>query len=251
MKTSLSSLFIFLFVTFTVSAAWGQRTVGNGGGLGEMKMFYLFETLERYAVPCLERLALCRLGQREQQALAEIISNLKLQRGGAGISFDQNLGRPFISVGGWGQNLVFDSISLATPQGITFSFGELGALLIDGLAAKATKPTTGLGQKVFKDVQERSSSVQVRDLILHDLRIQHTHTQTQLLVLEEPQQSLDLTQKVEALIPCPSIKSWSVDRMNSGENVFVVDLSWTCHSSQARENGILLIQNAERLRLVN
>lgn len=244
-------LLLSLFIMISVLPAMAQRNVGNGGGLAEMKIIYLFQTLDLYLSPCLAQNNPCSLTENEQTQIQEIEKNLLTQKRGAGIKFEHGIEGDSRNVGTWGDDLYLDSQSLYASSGVAKEVSGLGELLIRALLLKISEREIGsLGQKIFADVTEQLSSVRNYYVIVHHLKLTRQGYVQSLLVIEDSVYSLDLTPKVKELTGCKSVQEFNVEQLRAVGDKFIADLTWMCEGEAPKQKGTLIIKNRNQFRLV-
>lgn len=73
MKSNLSLLHIVLALLTLAPMAHAERTVGNGGGLAEMRAIYLHQRLSSYLIPCVVNPASCGLNAKQALSFAQAV----------------------------------------------------------------------------------------------------------------------------------------------------------------------------------
>jgi hypothetical protein len=247
MKSILLSLFGFTF--FCLNTFGGPIKVGNGGGLGEMKILALFENLKPYLKRCQINSNPCALSKIESQVLDEIDRSLDLQILGKGLVFEHGIPGDFYSEGGFGDLLWIDSQSLYdSKQEVAKSTGELGKVLLTALSAKSTfgvQPQ--LGQKVFDGVQENLISWKLASGIFHLLQVQSPKGLQQTLAFEDQETTHNLTSEIVGQIPC-EVLQWQLSEMKTKGGIFVGKLSWICADGSG-DAAVLLLKDNKLWRL--
>ena len=241
-----------LLVLMYAAPSWAQRRVGNGGGFAEMKMIYLFETLELYLASCQNSQNSCALTGIEQNQVREIAVHLTEQRRGAGLQFEHGIEGDMRLGQTWGQPVILDSQALYTSEGLAKPLSELGELLIKALIHHSKNPqNSDLGFKVFHDLREMVVTVRSKKDLLHSLTLSRGTMKSGLLVYETPERSIDITGDVLPMIPCAQVRDLEIERLNAENELFIVNLAWSCATDDKPSTGILIIESPERMRLVS
>lgn len=232
----------FIFIS-TPSFGGGGSTVGNGGGFAELKLIYLFENLETYLSPCLKTNS-CGLSNSEKQLAQEIIGKLSLQRAHGRIDFKHGIPGDFALPTNWGETIYFDSQALYKASGLAQDVSFLGQLLLEPLMILAGDEDSALAQKVFSNITENIKSVRLNNALLHLVEIGNK----QFLSIEFPNESIDLTEDLLALIPCQKPSRVRIASLGVEQSFFTAQIFWGCQ--KRHDEGLLLIDEKAQLKLI-
>lgn len=232
------------------SAQAGERTVGNGGGLAEMKAARVLRQLPLFTEFCLVASNPCGLTAEEASTLEAESERLLSESKLTVVDFKHDIKTRYVTGANVGSKLWVLSRDLYRTDGISKTFGEIGALVLEGLLSRpsiehtAGAPEVGvngspamrvLSEKVFSDLHEQTQSLRVGVDWVHLISLERAgRTRSDLLVVEYEKESLDLTAELSKRLGCESAQSFSGQFSSFGATgstvapKATVSLKWRC-----------------------
>jgi hypothetical protein len=238
---------IALLFSISTSTA-GVRTVGNGGGFGEMKAHLALQSMSRQITLCLSIPVACQVTEAEKTLLVKVLRSIEIENKSGGLQFfnDPSLREtvrtnPFI-----GAPLFINSSLLTSPTGIAYGFDKISGYVLFGLLLHQN---TGLSKndlwsfstRVFSQLRESiasvSFSVQTSVLRLHHMQVFSLQGQSVIfngLLIEDNLKTYDLISATKLHEFCRSNETFSVQIKGksagprSGD--LIVPILWSCNA---------------------
>lgn len=234
--------FVLAWLLVAASAPALLRVVKNGGGLGEMKALQSFQRMEVLTASCVLRPSSCGLSASEAGLLRQVQSAMAAERAGGGLSFfsDENRQRGIETGTAVGSQIRLNSNLLATPEGIAFPLPKIAALVLQALLRHHGVDAgmgASLASKVFATLSETQRTlaavVDGHEIEVHHLRLLRQSFAHEMLIVEDPSSSHDLTAALEGALSCAK-PAWALRGLRWETNglKIIADVKYGCGGSQ-------------------
>ncbi len=241
---------ILLFILFSCSVSFaGIRTVGNGGGFGEMKAHLALQEMGRHIRLCFSLPGVCSINNTERAVLEQVLNSLKGEFFlGSPLRFfnDETLQRT-VETGNFVRSPILINSSLLTEEtGISVRYEKIAGFVLYGLLKHQKTilndaALMGLSSAVFANFREISLtndfSVSGFSLRLHRMQVFSAKDESLVydgLLLEDQEKTVDLFAQIEANKLCkdPADFSFRIKKQDSGASggQLAVRFAWTCDS---------------------
>jgi hypothetical protein len=208
---------VFLFIT----PSYAIRSVGNGGGLAEMRVVYLFQNADRFLRICLSDANVCGLSA-ETRADWQAISNDKGQSGYV-ISFVNEVDdKKGFSVDG--KKLFVSNKRLYIDSDTPRDFNDLLAFVItvkqDLIGSSGLfEENLQIAQRVFAELSIEEKNFKVADmsslLRLTQLKAFDGFLNHFLIGLEDEEKTIDISKDIKDKIPCGNFSEWVLNQWSA------------------------------------
>ena len=236
---------VIILVLICATGFSGVRTVGNGGGLGEMKAHFAFQDMDRHLMLCLNLGRICPLREEQAALLQKVLRSFPEEKRSGGVQFfDDPSGKRTVEVSKQvGTPLFLNSALLTTPQGLASPMETVASYVLWGLLRHQQDETAGLdlwklAQTVFENLRENDLSqtfwLEGFSYKIHDLKIlsrQNGSLVTEYLLVEDVEKTYDLiafsglgTQCKQGALVVKSVND--VSGTNRGDHS--AQLQWSC-----------------------
>lgn len=236
-----------ILLSFSVSFA-GVRTVGNGGGFGEMKAYLALQEMGRQIRLCFAVSSVCSFNNEQKDLLKKVLLSLESEQSVGGVQFfnDPTLKRTVETSAFVGAPLLINSSLLTESTGVAASFEKITGYVLFGLLQHqkhnlSTEELWNFSLGVFANFRESSSTnsflVYGAPLHLHHLQVLNTQDSSLIydgLLLEDGEKTVDLLAQAHLAAFCPKGSTFSVKikGQNPGPRIgdLTVPILWSCDS---------------------
>ena len=241
----IKNLVILVFLLSATSAKAGIRTVGNGGGFGEMKANLAFQQMGRQIQTCFAVPALCLMNDAQKNLLVRVLQALPSELRAGGIQFfnDPSLVRTVQTEDRVGAVISLNSSLLTSEDGIARSFEQISGYVLYGLLLHQTTQVTPdlfpFSASLFSGLQESLSTLPLTvegfNLSLHQMQILNSQDSSVILegvLLEDPANTYDLISDSDLAAYCPTPQDLATRvkgfRPGSQSTDISVQVDWSC-----------------------
>lgn len=219
----INSFVLAVTITFSSVTAFAIRSVGNGGGLAEMRVVYLFQNLDRFLRVCLTPANVCTIANDTYVDWIKIYSEKPSDQNDYLVSFVNDL----TDVNGFvleGMNLKISHkmlyVDLKTPK----SFGDLLAFVIsvkqDLMASRLSfQENLQIASAIFKDLKIEELNYKADGasslLSLSQLKVFDGVSKHLVMGLEDEEKTVNLSETLEKALPCGDLTEWTFNQWSS------------------------------------
>lgn len=216
----ISGLLLALLISPSAQAI---RSVGNGGGLAEMRTIYLLQNVNRFLRICLTPANACQISNGTYVDWSNIYDEKQTSQNDYFVSFTVDQ----INDKGFELNAMDLRIShqmLYTGSKTPKSFGELLAFAISVKQDIIGSPFSfrynlDVASSVFKDMKIDESNFKVTGIAsllnLSQLKVFDGVSQHLIMGLEDDIKTVNLSDSVTKVLPCGTLTEWSFNQWNS------------------------------------
>jgi hypothetical protein len=234
-------------LTLSGVASAGVRTVGNGGGFGEMKAYLAFQQMGSQIHICLALKTICKLTEVQRSLLDRVAKSLPSEDREAGLKFfnDPSLRRTVETEPRVGATIFLNSNILTKGTGVAETFSKISSFVLFALLRHQTGSAPSeelweLAQLVFAGFQENiittAYNIDTHRILLHRLRFFETQSRRFLfesLLIEDEVKTYDLilTSGLSDLCPRGSDFATKIVSMSpGGRGELNLQVGWSCDS---------------------
>lgn len=215
-----AALVLFLLASPSAQAI---RSVGNGGGLAEMRVVYLFQNLNRFLRVCLTPANACHISNETFLDWSLIFSEKSSAKNDYLVSFETELPEP--------KGYVLDGLKLKISHNMLYldlnspkNFNELLAFVIsvkqDLIGSRLSfADNLQIAQLIFKDLKMEESSHKVAGLpsllSLSQLKVFDGVTHHLIVGLEDEEKTINLSEAISKSLPCGILSDWNFTQWSS------------------------------------
>jgi hypothetical protein len=234
---------VLLFVSISLA---GVRTVGNGGGFGEMKAYLAFQQMGRQIRLCFTVASVCSLTTEQKKLLEQVLTSLERERGGVQFFNDSTLVRTVETAPQVGSPVLINSNLLTESTGIAATFEKITGYVLYGLLQhqKSDMSPSELWQlsvNVFSNFRESNftSNINIGGFYhqLHHMQVLNIQDSSLIydgLLVEDSVKTVDLLAETDLMSLCPNKSNFyaKIKSLNPGPSNgdLTVLVSWSCDS---------------------
>jgi hypothetical protein len=237
-----------LLLVFAISASAGVRTVGNGGGFGEMKAHLALQQMSSQIHICLALSTVCKLTDEQKGRLIRLDKVLAIETSQGGLQFfnDPTLRRTVETQPRVGAPISLNSNLLTYRTGASETLGKISSYVLFGLlqhqaGSASSAELWGLAEIVFASFQENiltnAYNIGTNRILLHRLRFSELKTSRfiyESLLIEDQVKTYDLilTSGLDQMCPASSVAfSTKILSMSPGATGELnLQVGWSCDS---------------------
>ena len=258
----LSKISILLMFIFICSQSFAIRSVGNGGGLAEMRMIYFHLNMARFLETCLKSKEHCGLSQSEQSELKLLSQNNSVDSEKYQVDFTPHVHNTlgFVIEN---EKIIIGSDQLYDLNGNFKSFNQLLSLMlsvrleISGSKNSFEANLNKLSQ-VFTQLNVVDFQYQVPNVHglfrLSILNLESTKKLDPLVAIEDFSTSYYLNEHISSALPCGQISDWTFDQWESSSasrRIYIYS-EGSAFCLKANQNNKILIEfSVEKNELIN
>lgn len=216
-------LLVLVSYLLTSLSANAIRSVGNGGGLAEMRVVYLFQNLERFLRVCLTPANVCNISNETYLDWVAIFSEKPTEQIDYIVSFEIKLPHK--------NGYALDGLSLKISHKMLYvdlntpkNFNELLAFVIavkqDLLGSRLSfEENVLIASRIFHDMKIEEQSHKVMGvpslLSLSQLKVFDGVTPHLIVGLEDEEKTINMSDLITKVLPCGEIAQWSFNQWSS------------------------------------
>lgn len=215
----ITSILIFLITSYSFAI----RSVGNGGGLAEMRMIYIHQNLNRYLDICLDSKNYCELNSDELTEWKHLSEEYRIDKQKYQIDFKSNVDNP-LGFELENQNIIIGSDHLYDDNGKYNSFNQLISFMMSirfyimGNQFNFDKNLNKFNQ-IFKMINASEFLYQVPNsqslFRLSFLNIEIQTKKDSLVLIEDQKTSYSVNEQIHLALPCGHIGDWTFEQWDS------------------------------------
>lgn len=214
---------ILLIICLVGSTSLAIRSVGNGGGLAEMRMIYFHLNLSRFLDTCLNSKGHCGLNQSEQSDWRFLSQTNSVESEKYQVDFKPHVNEK-LGFHIENQKIIIGSDHLYDSNGDFKSFNQLLSLMLsirfemngakNSFETNLKKLSQIFAQFNFSDFQYQVPNVNGL-FRLSILSLESKEKIAPLIVIEDFSSSYDLNENTSLALPCGQLSDWTFDQWES------------------------------------
>lgn len=241
----MTKLLALSVLIFSLSAPAGVRTVGNGGGFGEMKAYLALQQMGRQIQLCLALSQICNLSLQERTLFQQVAKSLPEEQRLTGLKFfdDPSLVRTVETEGQVGAPISINSYLLTDESGIAASYQKISGYILYGLLKHQAAQNTGLWDLALSSMagfheellSTRLSMGVYNPPLVHHLLVSSSYDSEVIfesMLIEDVGSTHDLISNSDLAHICPGQQTPKVKIRNFGQGNSTDSLSvhtqWSC-----------------------